>query len=184
MSHPRCSMTGTEIDPGDGIYDDDEWISWEWINSQIEGEPEDDAYAIEPISSRDGFPYSIVEHTEIFGDLVSLAERYHDNTGRYLQVWGELGEMYAEIRFGLRRHASLHPGSDGTIDETLVEVKTISPEKVSDRVFVKRGGNFEKLLIVKIDRDFQFQAKLINRSELREGAGPYYKARFSSPESD
>lgn len=183
MTKPRCSMTGMEIEPGDGIWDDGEWISWHWINSQLEDEPEDDAYTLEPISSREGFPYSIVAHTELFGELVALAERYHENTGRYLQIWGELGEMYAEIRFGLRRHASLHPGSDGTIDGVLVEVKTISPEKTSDRVFIKRRGDFEKLLIVKIDRDFQFQARLIDRVELKEGTGPCYKARFTPTEA-
>lgn len=180
MTNPRCSMTDREIEPGDGIWDDGEWISWEWINSQLEGEPEDDAYSVKPTPSREGFPYSIIEQTEIFGDLVAIAERHYENTGRYLQIWGELGEMYAEIKFSLRRHASLHPGSDGTIRGALVEVKTISPEKKSDRVFVKRGGDFEKLLIIKIDRDFRFQGKIFDRSELREGAGPYYKAKFSS----
>lgn len=177
-------MTDEDLEPGEGIWDDGEWISWAWINSQLEGEPEDDAYTVEPGPSRAGSPYSILEHSEVFSDLVSLAERYHANTGRYLQLWGELGEMYAEIKFGLRRHASLHPGSDGTIDGVLVEVKTISPEKTSDRVFVKRTGNFEKLLIVRIDRNFQFQGKLIERSKLREGAGQYYRARFSLPNDD
>jgi hypothetical protein len=33
----RCAMTGVEIrDSGDGIWDDGEWISWQWINGQIE----------------------------------------------------------------------------------------------------------------------------------------------------
>lgn len=183
MPKPICSMTGREFEHGDGIWDDGEWISWEWINTQLEDEPLDSPCEIEHEPSREGFPYRILEHTEIFYELVSLAERYYENTGRYLQVWGELGEMYAEIKFGLRRHASMHPGSDGTIRGELVEVKTISPEKASDRVVVKRCGDFSKLLIVKIDRDFQFQAKLFDRSSLRDGVGPYYKARFSTPES-
>jgi hypothetical protein len=29
MTHLRCSMTGIEIQPGGGIWDDGEWISWE-----------------------------------------------------------------------------------------------------------------------------------------------------------
>ena len=49
MTLPRCSMTGIEIQPGDGIWDDGEWISWEWINSQLEGEPEEDGNLVEPI---------------------------------------------------------------------------------------------------------------------------------------
>lgn len=180
-------MTGNEIEPGDGIWDDGEWISWEWINSQLEDEPED-ASAIEPIErpfeSRDGFPFSIVEHTEIFYDLVECARRYHENTGRYLQVWGELGEMYAELKFWLRRHGSHHPGSDGMIDGALVEVKTISPEKASARVRIKRSGDFEKLLIVRINSDFEFQGRLFDRCELRDGTGKHYRARFDGVPPD
>ena len=93
-------------------------------------------------------------------------------------IWGELGEIYAEIKFGLRRHATHKPGSDGTIDGKRVEVKTISPEKSGDHVLVKSQGDFEKLLIVRIDQDFQFQSKLFDRSELSGGAGKYLKGRL------
>ena len=32
----RCSMTGKIIDgPSDAIWDDGEWVSWEYINDQI-----------------------------------------------------------------------------------------------------------------------------------------------------
>ena len=135
----------------------------------------------EPFKSRDGFPFSVLEQAEIFEDLVDCAERHFRNTGRYLQVWGELGEIYAEIKFGLRRHGSHQAGSDGTIDGKLVEVKTVSPEKVSDQVNVKSHGNFEQLLIVRIDENFEFAGKLIDRDELADGGGRFLRARM--PES-
>ena len=161
-----------------------EYIDREWIDAQLEDEPEEDASSVEPFRSREGFPFSVLEQTEIFQNLVACAARHFENTGRYLQVWGELGEIYAEIKFGLRRHATHAPGSDGTIDGKLVEVKTISPEKASDRVLVKSQGDFEKLLIVSIDRDFQFQGKLLDRSELRGGAGKFLQGRFADGPSD
>lgn len=154
------------------------YIDRQWAEEQLEGEPEDTAASIQPVRSREGFPFSILEQTEIFQELVDCAERHFENTGRYLQVWGELGEIYAEIKFGLRRHATHAPGSDGTIDGKRVEVKTISPEKASDHVLVKSQGNFEKLLIIRIDRHFQFQGKLIDRSQLSGGAGKYLKGRL------
>lgn len=158
-----------------------EWkyIDREWAEEQLEGEPEEGANFVAPSESRDGFPFRILEQTEIFRDLVDCAVRHFENTGRYLQVWGELGEIYAEIKFGLRRHATHAPGSDGTIDGKLVEVKTISPEKSSDLVLVKSQGNFEQLLIVRIDRDFQFRSKLIDRSELKGGTGKLLRGRFA-----
>lgn len=162
-----------------------EWesISAEWIDSELDGEQLDDANSIEPNEfrqSRDGFPFSVLEQAEILQELVNCASRHFDNTGRYLQVWGELGEIYAEIKFGLRRHGSHTAGSDGAIADKLVEVKTISPEKLSDRVLVKSKGNFEQLLIVRIDRDFQFQGKLFDRSELRGSSGKFLTGRFNA----
>jgi len=164
-----------------------EYISREWIDSQLEGEPEDDARSVDlgkHFQSREGFPFSILEQTQIFQDLIDCATRHFQNTGRYLQVWGELGEIYAEIKFGLRRHGTHRAGSDGTIAGRLVEVKTISPEKGSDDVFVKSQGNFEQLLIVRINRDFRFQGKLFDRSELKGGAGKFLRGRLEDDASN
>lgn len=160
-----------------------EWecIDGEWIDSQLEGSSEDKAQAdglSTSFQSRDGFPFSTLEQAEIFYDLVDCATRHFENTGRYLQIWGELGELYAEIRFGLRRHGTHEAGSDGTIAGRLVEVKTISPEKTNDRVFVKSQGDFEQLLIVRIDRDFQFKGKLFDRSELKGASGKFLRGRL------
>jgi hypothetical protein len=157
-----------------------EYIDREWLESQLDDQPTDDTDAVElaePSGSRDGFPFSILEQMRIFDDLLDCAERHFENTGRYLQVWGELGEIYAEIKFHLRRHKTHNAGSDGTIDGRLIEVKTISPEKVSDRVVVKSKGDFQQLLIVRIDKDFQFKSKLFDRSELK-GSGTLLRGRF------
>jgi len=157
-----------------------DYLSREWVDSELEDEPEESAYSVEPFESREGFPFSMLEQTEVFHDLVNCAARHFKNTGRYLQVWGELGEIYAEIKFGLRRHGTHTAGSDGTISGKLVEVKTISPEKSSDRVAVKSQGDFEQLLIVRIDSDFQFQAKLFDRSQLKGVAGKFLRGKLKS----
>lgn len=154
-----------------------EYISREWVDSQFEGA----GLPVEPgprFQSREGFPFSTLEQAEIFYDLVDCATRHFENTGRYLQIWGELGEIYAELKFGLRRHGTHEAGSDGTIAGKLVEVKTISPEKTNGRVLVKSQGNFEQLLIVRIDQDFKFQGKLFDRSELKGTSGKFLRGRF------
>jgi len=152
-----------------------EYIELDWDDAEAE---EALAEVIGPFQSREGFPYSVVEQTEILLDLVDCARRHFENTGRYLQVWGELGEIYAEVKFGLRRHGTHKAGSDGTIAGKRVEVKTISPEKASDHVLVKSQGDFEQLLIVRIDRDFEFQAKLFDRSELRGITGKFLRGKL------
>lgn len=157
------------------------YLDRDWVDSQLSDTEDEDAYSIEssePFESREGFPQSILGQIEIFQDLVDCAARHFENTGRYLQVWGELGEIYAEIKFGLRRHSTHKAGSDGTINGKLVEVKTISPEKNSTQVVVKAQGDFEQLLIVRISQNFEFRGKLLERSDLKGSAGKFLKGRF------
>lgn len=155
---------------------------WQWEYIELDWDDAQDEEALAHLrgnfQSREGFPYSVVEQTEILLDLIDCARRHFENTGRYLQIWGELGEIYAEVKLGLRRHGTHTAGSDGTIAGKRVEVKTISPEKASDRVLVKSQGDFEQLLIVRIDHDFQFQAKLFDRSELRGSAGKFLRGKL------
>lgn len=157
----------------------------EWLDAEFGGQSPEDISTLEPgepFRSREGLPFSVLKQFEILEDLVDCARRHYANTGRYLQVWGELGEIYAEVKFGLRRHATHTAGSDGTIDGRLVEVKTISPEKSSDRVGVRRQGDFEQLLIVRIDHDFRFLGKLIDRERLGGGGGKFLWARMRDGE--
>jgi len=164
-----------------------EYVTRDWLDSQFENESEVDAFSAKPgqlIGIRDRFPCCLQTQGEIFIDLIDCAIHHYENTGRYLQVWGELGEIYAEIRFGLRRHETHRAGSDGEIAGKLVEVKTISPEKNSDCVLIKRKGNFEQVLIVRINRNFQFQGKLFDRSELKESAGKFLRGRLKDDPSN
>ena len=109
----------------------------------------------------------------MFEDLVYSAGEYRSLTGRYLQIWGELGELFAEIKYGITRHKPGMAGSDGRMGNDWVEVKTISPEKCNDKVTVKRAGNFNKLLVVKINADFSFESKMIDRKLLAKGSGKH-----------
>ena len=163
----RCAMTDREYPEfSDGIWDDDEWISWDWINDKIDEQ-----------ELRAEYPQADLELVHIFERLVEVAIDHKALTGNFLQVWGELGELYAEIKFGVKRHRPMTQGSDGKIGNDFVEVKTISPEKSAQKVQVKRAGNFSKLLIVKISVGFEFAARIVERRELGKGSGKF--ARMS-----
>lgn len=116
---------------------------------------------------------------EIFESLVDNAKSYYTITGRYLQIWGELGELYAEIKYGIKRHKPHTRGSDGKLGNDYIEIKTISPEKAGELIQVKRAGNFNKLLVIKITKDFDFKGRLIERKKLSKGHGTH--ARVSWP---
>ena len=168
----RCAMTGQPLrDYSEAIYDDGEWISWAWINGQLADQ-----------ELRQEYPKANLEVVKIFHDLVTLAEAYKSETGRYLQIWGELGELYAEIKYGVVRHPPGTRGSDGRVGNDWIEVKTISPEKHGDTIQVKRAGNFNKLLVVRISEDFVFEVKLIDRKLLARGSGKRAKIAWARHE--
>lgn len=158
----------------DGIWDDGEWTSWDEISREI--------YLRD---LQEAFPAADLEVVEIFQDLVDAAQRYRAITGRHLAVFGELGELYAEIKYGIKRHRVGAPGSDGRMGNDFVEVKTISPDKGSDKVLVKRAGNFSKLVVVKITDELEFEARMIPRKELKRGTGKHASISWSTlPASD
>jgi hypothetical protein len=116
---------------------------WEWVPVHEEELP-----AVSPQDDP--------ELAMIFESLVESAKAYYELTGRYLQIWGELGELYAEIKYGIKRHRPHTKGSDGKLGNDFIEIKTISPEKDGDQVQVKRAGNFNRLLVIKISEKFKF----------------------------
>jgi hypothetical protein len=136
----------------------------------------------EPLSERElpaGCSQPDPELVMIFERLVENATSYHALTGRYLQIWGELGELYAEIKYAIKRHKPHTRGSDGKLGNDFVEIKTISPEKDRDQVQVKRAGNFNKLLVIKISETFEFEGRFIARKELSKGEGTHAKVSWS-----
>ena len=173
MAIGRCAFTGRPInDFSDGIWDDGEWISWDYI------------YTLqEPSESGPTPPVADKELRDIFEVLVHTAAAYKEHTGRYLDIFGELGELYAEIQLGLKRHKLNTPGSDGCLGRDFVEVKTISPLKQDNKVRVKRSGNFNKLYVVKISENFFFEAKMIDRRFLKKGEGKFASANFDTMSS-
>ncbi|WP_417500072.1 hypothetical protein [Methylophaga sp.] len=116
----------------------------------------------------------------VFENLVYNAKLFHSLTNRYLQIWGELGELFGEVHFGIKRHSPHTKGSDGRLGNDFIEIKTISPEKKVEEVKVKRAGNFNKLLIVKINEDFSFESLLIERKNLPKGDGTHIRASWKN----
>lgn len=170
-SQMHCAMTGIPVTgAGDAIWDEGEWISWEFINLQLE-EPDQ-------LESEDSCKES--DRRLLFGRLLATAKDYYDITGRHLQIFGELGEMYAETEYGLKRNRPGAPGADGRIGNEHVEVKTIGPTKTKQSVSVKRAGNWSRLIVVKISEDYSIQARILRRSDLKRGATGQAKVSWGS----
>lgn len=148
------------LGPDNAIWDDGEWIGWDEINAHLERQELEARY-----------PNGDLELIPILEDLLSTAEEYHRITGRHLQVYGDIGELYGAIAYGLKLHRNYAQGSDGRIGNDFVEVKTITPFKSNDTVVLNLKRNFNKVLIVKVDADFVVRGKLISRKTLPKVKG-------------
>ena len=135
-------MTGIEIqDSSAGIYDDGEWISWSYINEQLAKQDARQRHRSKqpqtPVGQATGKMQKV---SGMFDRLLNDAKLYYQSTGRHLLIYGELGELYAEMRFGISRHKPFAEGSDGRLGNDFVEVKTISPLAKKQQIRVKRSA--------------------------------------------
>ena len=146
------------LGPDNAIWDDGEWISWDEINEQIQYK-----------EWRARYPNADISLVPVFESLIATAEEYYHLTGRHLQVYGDIGELYGAITHGIKLHRNYAKGSDGRLGNDFVEVKTITPFKSCDVVEINLERNFSKVLIVKINADFEVRGKLINRRALPKG---------------
>jgi hypothetical protein len=154
----------TELGPDNAIWDDGEWVSWDSINAQIDEQ-----------HLRERYPGADLSLVSVFVSLVDLAREYHELTGRHLQVYGDIGELYCQIVYGLQPHRIYAKGSDGKIGNDFVEVKTIAPFKSNRVIALNLDRNFSKILIVKVDANFEIVAKLVDRKSLPKCKGPHLR---------
>lgn len=158
-----------EIDWMDrAFYDDGEWITWSEINEQLLYKEWQAKY-----------PYGIRSMVPYFEELLSLAESYHCETGLHLSVYGDIGELFGAVTYGIKLNKTYAQGSDGRLGNDHVEIKTITPFKNKDVVKVDKSGNFNKLLVVKINEDFQVAGRMMNRCDLPKRAGRYVSLKWS-----
>lgn len=151
------------------FWDDGEWVTWDEINEQIQYK-----------EWRARYPHADLSLVSVFEDLLETAQSYHELTGRHLQIYGDIGELYGVITHGLKLHRNYAQGSDGRIGNDFVEVKTITPFKSDDVVTLNMGRNFNKVLIVKINEDFEIRGKLIDRKSLPKTIGARLRLDWAS----
>jgi hypothetical protein len=87
------------------------------------------------------------------------------------------------ITHGIKLHRNYAQGSDGKLGNHFVEVKTITPFKATDQIALYLKRNFSKVLIVKIDADFEVRGKLVDRKSLPKVKGDKLTLHWADIES-
>ncbi|MDF3057634.1 MAG: hypothetical protein K0R17_1849 [Rariglobus sp.] len=157
------------LNASNAIWDDGEWISWGEINRHLETSDPEQESNYEDVDAVQ--PTTVIEKLAKLELLIDEARELIDQGHRDEIDFGELGEFYAEIRYGIKRHRPCAEGSDGRRGNDFIEVKTITPWKGKPHVTVRRSGHFNKLVIVKIDENLMFDARILPRSALGKSNG-------------
>ncbi len=162
------------------------WVDGDWFDWDEFGDEEDSTEFVSTLAQREyeaelrwRFPKAEnIDLIPIFEDLLCCARDYHFLTGRYLDIYGDIGELYGAIKYGIVLKKNKAQGSDGTLGNDHVEIKTISPHKKKHGVEVKASGNFNKLLVVNIDQNFNVQSRMIDRKSIRRQVNGKYTVEW------
>ena len=161
----------TVLGPDNAFWADGEWISWEEFGEEVVEHGGHLAELEREAAMRWRFPNADISLVPFFQDLLDLARDYHEWTGRHLQVYGDIGELFGAVVHGIRLHRNFAQGSDGRLGNDFVEIKTITPFNTYDRVSVRLDRHFNKLLVVKVDASFRVEGRLVAREDLKKIKG-------------
>lgn len=159
------------LGPDNAFWIDGEWIGWDSII-----DPEEVRYSrLEELEReaevRAKYPNADLTLVPYFKDLLTLAESYFVDTGKHLSVYGDIGELFGAVIYGIKLHKNYAQGSDGKLGNDFVEIKTICPHNTREKTSVRLDRHFNKLLIVKIDEEFEVTGRLIDRKSLPNRTG-------------
>jgi hypothetical protein len=159
------------LGPDNAFWIDGEWLAWDSII-----DPEEVKYSRLAELEREAqlrFKYPNADPTLIpyFQDLLKLAESYFYETGQHLSVYGDIGELFGAIMYGIKLHKNYAQGSDGRLGNDFVEIKTISPVNKKAQTLVRLDRHFNKILLVKISDDFQVSGRILKRADLPKKSG-------------
>lgn len=144
------------------------WVDGEWIAPY----DEDDHHSeLERLEYEAQLKWDYPRATDInlvpyLEELLCLARNFFHETGRHLNVYGDIGELYGAVVYGVRLNKEYAPGADGRIGDDHIEIKTISPLSICDKKAVSRAGNWNKLLLVKVDHEFEVHGYMMDRKAL------------------
>ena len=145
----------SDFGPHNAIWDDGEWVSWTEITSHLER-----------LELEAQYPNANIDLIPLFNDMLELAQCYHLQTGKHLSIYGDIGELFGAIHFGIKLHKDRAKGSDGRIGDDFIEIKTITPFSKSQTKTLRMDRHFSKVLLVLIDEDFEVFGRLMDRKQI------------------
>ena len=135
------------IDTETGTREEPRWLHWDNVTDSVRRNEGAAPHSADP------------EIVALFDELLAAAKSYRELTGLHLDVFQELGELYAEIHYGVgcNRKGAVR-GTGGIAVRT---IKTTAP-----KVSLRGIEGLDRLLVIRISDDYVFEAKVASRQHL------------------
>ncbi|WP_227512348.1 hypothetical protein [Tritonibacter mobilis] len=168
------------LGPDNAFWIDGEWLAWDSIIDPEEVRYSRLAELEREAALRHKYPNADLALVPYFGDLLTLAESYFFETGKHLNVYGDIGELFGAIMYGIKLHKNYAQGSDGKLGNDFVEIKTIAPTNNKEKTSVRLDRHFNRLLVVKISDTFEVSGRLLNRADLQKISGKFMRLSWEN----
>lgn len=97
-------MTANVLGPDNAFWIDGEWLGWDSIIDPEETKFSRLAELEREAELRLKYPNADPTLVPYFQDLLTLAEAYFCDTGQHLNVYGDIGELFGAIMYGIKLH--------------------------------------------------------------------------------
>ena len=168
------------LGPDNAFWIDGEWLAWDRIIDPEEVRYSRLAELEREAALRQKYPNADLALIPYFRDLLTLAQSYFFETGQHLNVYGDIGELFGAIMYGIKLHKNYAQGSDGKLGNDFVEIKTIAPTNNKEMTSVRLDRHFNRLLVVKISDDFEVSGRLVNRADLPKRSGKFMRLSWAN----
>lgn len=172
----------TNLGPDNAFWIDGEWLPWDSIIDPEEQHCSRLAELEREAHLRHIYPNADPSLVPYFQDLLKLARSYFDETGKHLNVYGDIGELFGAITFGIKLHRNHAKGSDGRLGDDFVEIKTISPANKTAKTSLRLDRHFNRLLVVRINENFEVCGRMLKRKQLPARQGHHLGICWSTVE--
>ncbi|MBL4813046.1 MAG: hypothetical protein JKX69_12000 [Rhodobacteraceae bacterium] len=132
-------MSKPELDCNAAFQDDGGWVSWQQLGRKAA-----------PQATLDQYPKADPALVAHFEHLLMMAKAYHQQTGRHLQIYNDIGQLYGAIAYGIKLGAS---------DDTRI-VRTFGPDKRPQPVSDAALPGTARVLTVRIDAQFNVTSQM------------------------
>ena len=125
-------------------------------------------------------PPNDTKRVAVYDALLLNARRHLKLTGRHLEVYSDIAELYATLTYGIKFARNEEAGSEGRLGKDHYTVKVIAPTNTTETVTVKMSGNFSHLVVVKIAPNFRVTGRVVTRKDMPGTSDQMRKIRWSA----